>query len=179
MPLMGGELRGQVLVLGADVESFLDWALSEVASRDEVDYLLGIQAAATTERWQALIAGEAGLPASGRILDWTGESEAGATLGGPSGFDVRNLGAASLGDLGSAVVDSLTEAGATRPAVVIDSVTALTDDPGKQFKFLALLGRRLARDDGLLLVFEGDPGLADHEVATLEELFDEVRDTGA
>ncbi len=175
MPLMGGELIGQVLVLGNDVDSFLEWALSEVAGRDELDYLLGIQATASTERWHQLIDAEAGTPNAGRILDWSGDSDPAATLKGPEGYDVRNLGTASLGDLGTAVIESLQESGATRPVVIIDSVAALTEDPGTQFKFLALLGRRLERDDGALLVFEGDTGLADHEVATLEELFDEVR----
>jgi hypothetical protein len=138
---------------------------------------VGIASVVPLGRWADLLEEGVLEVASGRLLDRSGDSTVGQPLAGIEAVEAVEYDAeGSLGELGTAVLDSLTTADGARPVVVLDSVAALTDDPGKRFKFLTLLGRRVARDDGFLRAVEGPEGLDEFEVHTLEEIFDAVRE---
>lgn len=165
----------RVLVRHGDKEGFLNRGLEAVGDLESVDRLVGIAGSEPARTWLDAIerSGIAGV--SGTIIDVTGIDPATPTRTGPAGFATRDLSGSSLGDVGIAAVESIAAGDPTRPAVLIDSVGALADDPGTRFKFLDLLGRRVAKDDGYLLAYEGDP-LPDHECHTFAEVFDTVED---
>lgn len=62
------------------------------------------------------------------------------------------------------------------PAAVIAFVAGLTSDPVKQFRFLILLGRLLAKDHGVFRRFEVPQGLGLIEVASFAGVFDGIQD---
>lgn len=164
-----------VLVRNGDKGTFLERGLEAVRNLESVDRLVGITASEPARRWLDAIEMSAISGVSGTIIDVTGSDNGTAQGTGVAGFATRDLSGNSLGDVGIAAVESIAAGDPTRPAVLIDSVGALADDPGTRFKFLDLLGRRVARDNGYLLAYEGDP-LPDHERHTFAEVFDTVED---
>lgn len=169
----GGAGR-QVLVFGGSADTFLDRAIENVHATPSIDHVVGIAVSESVETWKSRIGDIAGNGRTGRILELDGAGATQPWVGGPSGFDVRRVDSSSLGDLGVAVIESLKQTDAERPAVLIDSAAGLSPDPGKRFKFLTLLSHRLGKDDGIFLVFGGHEGIPDHEVATLERVFDTI-----
>lgn len=163
-----------VLVRDGDDGTFLERALEAVGTLESVDRLVGIAASEPARIWLEAIERSEIAGVSGTIIDVTG-GDRGTRTAGVAGFATRDLSGSSLGDVGIAAVESIAAGDPTRPAVLIDSVAALADDPGTRFKFLDLLGRRVAKDDGYLLAYEGDP-LPDHERHTFAEVFDAVED---
>lgn len=164
-----------VLVLDGDNGTFLERGLEAVGNLESVDRLVGIAASEPAGRWLDAIERNEISGVSGTILDVTGSDRGVTESPGPPGFATRDLSGSSLGDVGIAAVESIAAGDPTRPAVLIDSVAALADDPGTRFKFLDLLGRRVAKDDGYVLAYEGHP-LPDHERLTFAEVFDTVED---
>lgn len=176
MAAEGGEVE-QVLEIGGSPKAFLERALKRVGDAGSVDHVIGIATAIPLETWMSRMGSVGRNGLSGRILDVEGQLGTNPWADGPAGFDIRAPSDGSLGDLGIGVIDSLTEVDPQRPAVIVDSVAALTDDPGTRFKFLTLLSHRIRKDDGLFLVFAGEDKLPDHEIQTLEGVFDEIRRT--
>lgn len=169
----GGAGR-QVLVFGESTDSFLDRAVADVGATPSVDHVVGIAVSGPLDTWRSRVADIAGNGRTGRILALDVAGEIQPWVEGPGGFDVRRMDSSSLGDLGVAVIESLKQTDAERPAVLVDSAAGLSRDPGKRFKFLTLLSHRLSKDDGLFLVFGGEAGIPDHEIATLERVFDTI-----
>lgn len=174
MATTGGEAIGQVLYRGEDATAFLERALAEVGGMPSVSPVLGIATTVPIATWHTAVGTDWG-DASVILLDTIGGTDTEKTANEAEGIDVRDYTGSSLGDLGTAVLDLISTPDAERPAVIVDSVAALAGDPGKRFKFLTILGQRIARDDGILLAFEGPSGLPDVEVHTIEQLFDSVK----
>lgn len=162
----------RVLVLESGESSFLAGALDVVAAASKVGHVVGISTRPRSAWVEAIEA--AGLEdVSVTLLDRSGASGDSDGESATGQLTVRDVSDTSLGDLGVAAVEAISATDRGKPAVLIDSVAALTDDPGKRFKFLALLGRRVAKDDGIVLAYEGQP-LPEHERHTFEEIFDSV-----
>ncbi len=176
MAIEGQEGASSVLVLEDREGGVLRRIVAEAADLD-IDHLIGVAAGQPVESWlEAIEARElAGVPV--RILAATSRPETTRRPEDSSAIDVRYVGDTSLGDLGIAAIDSISGIGGTRPGVVVDSVGALSADPGKRFKFLSLLGRRVAVDDGAFLALEGTQELPEHERNTLSTVFEVTRDT--
>lgn len=166
----------QILSLGDDREAFLDRVLSEFTTEPGVDHLVGIVTTTSPETWIEAIEATENRPNTGTLLDTTGQSTPGSNPTPPTGFEIRDKSGSPLSEVGTDVIESLRRAEPDRPSVVIDSVSALSSDPGNQFKFLTLLEKRLAKGDGVLRVFEAPEALEEFQVNTLSEVFDDVRD---
>lgn len=172
---MPGGYKGatRVLVLDAGEAGALADAIAAV-SETGADHVVGIATSISAEDWIDALEGAQHSVESATVLDATGEGPTAAQEKGGPAIETRDLSGASLGEVGSAAVDAIAAGGQGPPAVLIDSVAALTDDPGTRFKFLDLLGRRVARDDGQLRALEGRPPLPEHERQTVQEVFDVV-----
>lgn len=174
MATEGREGASSLLVLGGREGGGLRQAVA-VAEQQGVDHLVGIAAGTQLATWLAAIEDMGLGTESVRILETTDSSEPDSSPQNRLNIAVRNVGGASLGDIGIAVVDSISASGPTTPGVVVNAVGALSDDPGKRFKFLSLIGQRVAVDDGAFLALEGPEELLDHERNTLSTVFDEIR----
>jgi hypothetical protein len=169
----GYEGATRVLVLDAGDAGSLADAIAAVAEGG-ADHVVGIATSISAEGWIDALRGTEGSVDSAIILDATDAEPTTDPTAGAPGIQIRDHTGVSLGDLGSSAVDAIAAGGQNRPAVLLDSVAALTDDPGTRFKFLDLLGRRVARDDGQLRALEGRPPLPEHERQTVREVFDAV-----
>lgn len=165
----------QILSLGQDKETFLDRVLSEITTESDVDHLVGIVTTTSSESWIEAIEAAENCPNTGTLLDTTGESTPGSNPKPPTGFEVRDKSGSPLSEVGTGVIESLRRAEPDRPSVVIDSVSALSSDPDKQFKFLTLVEKRLSKEEGVFRVFEAPDALEEFQVNTLSEVFDDVR----
>lgn len=174
MAIEGREGASSVLVLGEREGGVLRRAVAEVVEYG-IDHLVGIAAGYPVETWREAIEAAGLSGESVTLLVVSEASQDPVDRDDRPGMEVRKLPRASLGDLGIAAVDSISAGTGSRPGAVVDSVGALSEDPGKRFKFLSLLGQRLSVDDGAFVALEGPHELPEHERQTLSTVFDVTR----
>lgn len=174
MAIEGREGASSVLVLGERDGGVLRRAVAAVAEHG-IDHLVGIVAGYPVETWREAIEAAGLGGTSVTLLVVSEESQTPADADDGPDIEIRALPGASLGDLGIAAVDSISAGAGTRPGAVVDTVAALSADPGKRFKFLSLLGQRISVDDGLFVALEGPDELPEHERQTLSTAFDVTR----
>ena len=174
MAIEGREGASSVLVLGEREGGVLRRAVAEVVEYG-VDHLVGIAAGYPLDSWREAIEAEGPEEGSVTLLVVSETSHDRVDWDNGPDIQVRELPGASLGDLGIAAVDSISAGSGARPGALVDSVGALSEDPGKRFKFLSLLGQRLSVDDGAFVALEGPHELPEHERQTLSTVFDVTR----